>query len=186
MEPKGDVTRLLEAWGEGDRGAVDRLVPLVYDELRLLARQRMAGERPGHTLQTTALIHEAFLDLVRLKRIAWQDRAHFFAIAARAMRRVLVDHAERRNALKRGGKRRPVPLDEVTLADEHHVEEILAIDQALRRLEALNERHCRVVECRVFGGLGVKETAETLGISPATVKRDWTVARAWLNSELGP
>jgi RNA polymerase sigma factor (TIGR02999 family) len=184
VEHKGDVTRLLEAWGGGDYAALDRLVPLIYEDLRRLARRHMRGERAGHTLQTTALVHEAFLDLARLDRIRWQDRSHFFAIAARAMRRVLVDHAERRNAQKRGSGRQPIPLNDAALVAEEEVEEILAVHEALTRLERLNERHCRVVECRVFGGLGVEETAEAMGISTATVKRDWAAARAWLNREL--
>lgn len=186
MGPKGDVTRLLEAWSGGDRTALDSLLPLVYQEVRLLARRHLGGERRGHTLQTTDLLHEAFLDLVRLERIRWRDRAHFFAIASRAMRRVLVDHAARRHALKRGGDHRRVPLDEVALVAEEDLEELLAVkkNEALQRLECLNERHCRVVECRVFGGLGVEETAQAIGISPATVKRDWAAARAWLNREL--
>lgn len=189
MERKGEVTRLLEAWSQGDSDALNRLVPMLYQELRKIARRQMAAERPGHTLRTTALVHEAFLDLARLERIRWQDRTHFLAMAARVMRRILVDHAVRRKAAKRGGGGTKVPLEEATFAglDEgHELDELLALDEALSRLESLNERQVRVVECRVFAGMDVEETAETVGVSGATVKRDWAAARAWLNRALGP
>lgn len=186
MERKGEVTRLLEAWSQGDRDALDRLVPLLYEELRKIARRQMVDERPGHTLQTTALAHEAFLELARLERIRWQDRTHFLAMAARVMRRILVDHAVKRKAAKRGGGRSKVPLDEVPLLEEAQLDEVLALDEALSRLESMSERQVRVVECRVFAGMDVTETAETVGVSSATVKRDWATARAWLNRELGP
>lgn len=180
----GDVTRLLEAYSAGDREALDELLVLVYDELRRVARNRMRGERPGHTLQTTALVHEAYMDLARLDRIEYRNRAHFFAIAARAMRNVLADHAVRRKAQKRGGNRVPVPLDEVRLAEDGPSVDLMALGEALDRLEELEPRHARVVECRLLAGLSIDETAEALDVSAATVSRDWAVARAWLNREL--
>lgn len=178
------VTQLLEAHAEGDPEAFDALLPRVYAELRRIAHYRLRGERPDHTLDTTALVHEAYLELVQLDRINWQNRAHFFAIASRAMRNILVDYAVRRKAQKRGGDRQRVPLDTDDLATEAPVEDLLALDQALQQLEALDERQLRVVECRFFGGLSIDETAEALGISPATVSRDWRMARAWLNRAL--
>lgn len=188
MEPNGEVTRLLEAWSQGEREALDRLIPLLYDELRRIAQRRMAGERTGHTLGTTALVHEAFLDLARLERIRWRDRTHFLAMASRAMRRILVDHAVSRKAAKRGGGRRRVGLDDAwpNLLEDPGLDEVLALDEALSRLEGMNERQVRVVECRVFTGMDVEETAEVVGVSTATVKRDWAAARAWLNRELAP
>jgi RNA polymerase sigma-70 factor, ECF subfamily len=188
MTEPGEVTRLLAQASRGDRDAVDRLVPILYDELRRMAHRRMRGERVGHTLDTTALVHEAYLELAGLDRMEWRDRAHFLAVAARAMRRVLIDYAVQRRAQKRDGGRRPVPLDEVEdllALSGHRADELLALDEALRRLDAVSERQCRVVECRFFAGMSVEETAEALGTSPATVKRDWTVARAWLHRELG-
>lgn len=183
-DPQGEVTRLLEAWSGGDRSALKRLIPLVYDELRRIAHRELSREAPGHTLSTTALVHEAYLKLVQLDRIDWQNRAHFFAIGARAMRRILVDYAVRRKSLKRGGGRTPLPLDEAAAVTEEDLDTLLALDEALGRLEARKERYGRVVECRFFGGMSVEETAEALGVSPATVKRDWATARAWLNREL--
>ena len=183
----GDVTRLLAQASHGDAGAVDRLVPILYEELRRLAHLRMRGERPGHTLGTTALVHEAYLDLAGLDRMTWRDRAHFLAVAARAMRRVLIDHAESRDAQKRGGGQRAITLDEeaeLVLGGGSRADELLALDEALVRLAAVSERQCRVVECRFFAGMTVEETAEALHTSPATVKREWTVARAWLHREL--
>jgi RNA polymerase sigma-70 factor, ECF subfamily len=182
--PNGDVTGLLQAWGNGERDALDDLLPIVYRELRGIAHRRLLGERAAHTLSTTALVHEAYLRLVRIDRVQWRDRAHFFAMAARAMRRVLVDYAHMRKAQKRGGGGIAVTLDAVVLAVDSHADELAALDQALRRLESIDERTGRVVECRVFGGMSVEETAEALDISPATVKRDWAMARAWLNQEL--
>ncbi len=178
-----DVTRLLVAHGEGDRDALHRLMPLVYEELHRLAHRHRLGERAGHTLGTTGLVHEAYLKLVRLDRIQWQNRAQFFALAAQAMRRVLVDHAVRRKALKRGGGVAPQELEESFLSDQQ-ADDVLHLDEALRNLEALDERQFRVVECRFFGGLTIEETADVLGTSTATVKRDWNVARAWLNLAL--
>jgi RNA polymerase sigma factor (TIGR02999 family) len=180
----GRVTALLRAAGRGDRSALDRLFPLVYDSLRRAARHRMARERVGHTLSTTDLVHEAYLKLVRLERIDWQDRGHFLAIAAQSMRNILVDHALRRNADKRGGGAARCELDEATARTSAPDDDLVALDRALRRLERIDPRQCRVVECRIFAGLSVEETAEVLARSPASIKRDWSVARAWLNREL--
>lgn len=180
------VTGLLVAAREGDRAAMQKLFPVVYDALRRIARKKLAGERRGHTLSTTALVHEAYLKLVRLDRVQWQGRAHFLAIAAQSMRNILVDHALRRNAAKRGGGREDGSLSEVLTLAEAPASDVLSLHQALKRLEALDARQSRVVECRFFAGMSVEETAEALGVSPASVKRDWTVARAWLNRELGP
>jgi RNA polymerase sigma-70 factor, ECF subfamily len=164
---------------------MDDIFPLVYDELRRIAARAMRGERPDHTLCTTALVHEAWLELSKLTRIQLQNRAHFLAIAAQAMRRVLIDHAVARRRLKRGGGQvvQPLDTDAVAVVVEQS-DEMLALDDALQRLTALNERHARIVECRFFGGMSVEETAEALGVSAATVKRDWALARAWLNREL--
>lgn len=179
-----EITRLLGDAGRGGRAAVDRLVPLVYNELRRIAHRRLAGESTGHTLDTTALVHETYLELVGLERIEFHSRAHFLAIAAQAMRRVLIDYAVARKAQKRGGARQPVSLDAVALVADERTDELLALDEALDRLAALDERQSRVVECRFFGGMNIDETAAALDISPATVKRDWMLARAWLNREL--
>jgi RNA polymerase sigma factor (TIGR02999 family) len=159
-------------------------MPRVYDELRRIARSRLRRERPGHTLATTELVHEAFLKLVPVQRVNWRDRAHFFAIASRAMRNVLIDHAVRKRAAKRGGGAHVVSLDAVDAASEQPLDELIELSEALGRLEALDARQARVVECRFFGGLSLDETAEALAISAATVSRDWTFARAWLHSEL--
>ncbi|MCG8466792.1 MAG: sigma-70 family RNA polymerase sigma factor [Gemmatimonadetes bacterium] len=179
-----NVTQLIHDWREGDAEAVDRLMPLVYDELRRIAQHHLRRERPDHTLSSTALVHEAFMNLVDQSPPAVSDRVHFFAISSRVMRRVLVWHARKRGAAKRGGGQRPVTLDEEAVLADDRLEEVLALDRALERLEALDARLCRVVECRHFGGLTVPETAEALGISRATVKRDWQSARAWLRREL--
>lgn len=179
-----DVTEVLQRISGGDPGAVDRLLPLVYDELRALARRELRRERSDHTLQPTALVHEAYLKLARLDRLEWRDRAHFFGAAAGTMRRVLVSHARRKRAEKRGGGAKAVPLENVVLAARERPDDVLALDEALARLADLDSRQAQVVECRFFAGMSVPETAEALGISPATVKRDWTAARAWLNREL--
>lgn len=180
-----EVTQLLHELTHGDPGALDRLMPVVYDELRRIAHGQLRAERPEHTLNTTALVHEAYLRLVKIDRIEWQDRAHFYAIAARVMRRVLVDYARARKREKRGGGAMQVPLSETLDALAYQPEDLLALEEALSRLEAQNLRQCRVVECRCFSGMSVEETAAALNASPATVKRDWAFARAWLNRELG-
>jgi RNA polymerase sigma factor (TIGR02999 family) len=179
-----EITGVLAALRPGDRDAFGAFFPLVYDELRRMARRRMRGERPSHTLSPTALVHEAYLKLAGLERIEWRNRAQFFALAAQAMRQVLVDHALRRKAKKRGGGQVHVTLSEQVGGRALPVEEILALDAALRRLEENDARRARVVVCRFFAGMEVEETAAALGVSEATVKRDWTYARAWLNREL--
>ncbi|MEO1727563.1 MAG: ECF-type sigma factor [Bacteroidota bacterium] len=178
------VTQLLHEWQGGDEAALDRLMPLVYDELRQRAHYHMRHERDGHTLSTTALVHEAFLNLAGDGPAAWENRAHFFAIASRVMRRVLIWYARQRNAAKRGGGAARLSLDEAMLLTDARLDDLLALDDALERLERLDPRLCRVVECRHFGGLSVQETATALSISPATVKRDWQTARAWLRRAL--
>lgn len=179
-----DLTGILQAYAAGDREALDEALPMVYDELRRIARARMVGERPDHTLGATALVHEAYVRLAQVNRMRFQNRAHFFAIAARAMRRVLLDHAERRNAQKRGGGGERVPLDAVELGVASDIDDLLNLEEALQRLEELDPRMVRVVECRCFAGLSIRETAEALSLSEATVSRDWAAARAWLGREL--
>jgi RNA polymerase sigma-70 factor, ECF subfamily len=183
MAHEGDVTRFLRQLGHDGR-TLDALLPVVYDELKQMARRQLRGERTDHTLQPTALVHEAYLKLGRLDRIEWQNRAQFFALAAQAMRRVLVDYATRRRAVKRGGGAAHVALDEALLVSADDAQHILALNDALSALEAMEPRQARVVECRYFAGLSIDETAEALDVSPATVKRDWLLARAWLNREL--
>ena len=179
------ITRLLQGATAGDREALDALLPAVYEELRGLARSHMGRERIGHTLGATALVHEAYLKLVDQDRIEWRDRGHFFGVASTAMRRILVNHALARRAEKRGGDADRVPLELAPeIAGPSRPEEILALDEALRRLEGTDERAARVIECRFFGGLGIEETAEALGVSPTTVKRDWVLAKTWLKREL--
>jgi RNA polymerase sigma factor (TIGR02999 family) len=177
------VSQLLADWAAQDPGALDRLVPLVYDELRRLAHYHMHGERAGHTLQTTALVNEVYVRLTGIKGLQWRDRAHFFAMAGTLMRRVLVDYARRHRRDKRGGGVSVISLDghAVTAAPSVDVE---ALDEALERLGRVDPQQCRIVELRFFGGLSIEETAEALGISPATVKRDWTTAKTWLHHEL--
>ena len=180
------VTNLLVEWRRGDRAALDRLIPIVYGELRRVASARLSNEG-SHTLQTTALVHEVYVRLVDLDRMTLQNRTHFFAMAARLMREILVDHARRRHALKRGGDVTVLGLDGVDAGAENHVVEVLALDQALTDLANLDERAGRVVELRFFAGLTIAETAEALGVAAATVERDWTVAKAWLLQRLsGP
>jgi RNA polymerase sigma-70 factor (ECF subfamily) len=181
----GAVTELLRAWADGDDGALERLTPLVEAELRRLARAYMRRERRGHTLQTTALVNEAFLRLTDARRVRWQDRAHFLGISARLMRRVLVDHARSRGYLKRGGGARRVTLDEGLhgSADPAPLD-LLALDRALEALAAIDARKGRIIELRFFGGLSVEETADLLGVSPDTVKRDWRLAKLWLLRQL--
>lgn len=180
----GETTELLQAARDGDRDAFDALFPRVYATLRRIAGARMRAERPDHTLAPTALVHEAYLKLVGLERIQWQNRAQFYAIAAQAMRQILVDHVLARRARKRGGERVRVTLDEAMRVTGPRPQEVLALEHALARMEREDERRAKVVVCRFYGGMEVAETAEALGISEATVKRDWTAARAWLNREL--
>lgn len=179
-----DVTRLLRSYAAGDRDAFAELLPLVYEQLRAIAGRRLSGERPDHTLDATALVHESWMKLVQLDRLDWRNRSHFFAIAARAMRQVLLDHAIARNAQKRGGGLVPVTLESVEIGAELPLDELISLEQALQKLEALDERQARVVECRCYGGMSIDETAEALDISAATVSRDWAFARAWLAREL--
>ncbi len=179
-----EVTQLLVAWSNGDRGALEKLMPLVYDELRRLARRYMNREPAGHTLQTTALVNEAYLRLIEQKEVKWQNRAHFFAISAQLMRRILVSMARARQADKRGGEARQVSLDEAMVFSEERAAELVALDDAMNELAALDPRRSRVVELRYFGGLSVEETAEVLQVSPDTVMREWKRAKAWLYSEL--
>lgn len=182
--PTNEVTQLLLAWGNGDRDALDRLMPLVYAELRRLAGYYLVGERRGHTLQATALVNEAYLQLVDSGTREWQNRAHFFGVAAQMMRRVLVDHARSRNSLKRGGGAQQVTFDEGAIVSHERVAEIVALDDALSALAAFDERKSRIVELRFFGGLSIEETATVLQVSPGTVMRDWTLAKAWLQREM--
>jgi RNA polymerase sigma-70 factor, ECF subfamily len=178
------VTALLTEMAKGNQKAGPQLIPLVYSELRRMADGYMRRERPGHTLQTTALVHEAYLKLVGQHSVNWQSRAHFFGIAAQVMRRVLIDHARGHVRDKRGGGREAVSLDEAVVFSKERAEEFLELDRALEALAAVDARQANIVELRYFGGLTVEETAEVLGISPKTVKRDWTVAKAWLHGEL--
>ena len=181
--PKG-VTQLLIAWSNGEEDALEKLVPLIYDELRRIARRYMKREPAGHTLQTTALVNEAYLRLIEQKGMKWQNRAHFFAISAQLMRRILVSMARARHANKRGGEARQVSLDEALVISEERAAELVALDEAMNELAALDPRRSRVVELRYFGGLSVEETAEVLNISPETVMRDWKRAKSWLYAEL--
>jgi RNA polymerase sigma-70 factor (ECF subfamily) len=180
------VTALLQAWGNGDQDALPALLPLVEQELRRLARHYMRGERPGHTLQPTALVNEAYLRLVDIAHVRWQNRAHFLAVAARTMRRVLVDMARAKGYQKRGGRAPLVPLDEVDVAAPAPTTDVVALHDALDALGALDARKAQVVELRYFGGLTVDETAEVIGVSPETVMRDWTFAKAWLLRAMSP
>jgi RNA polymerase sigma factor (TIGR02999 family) len=178
--PNHDVTHLLARWKDGDEAALEQLVPIVYDELRRLARRQMAGERPGHTLQPTALVNEAYLRLVNLKQMQWQDRAHFFAMAARLMRRILVDVARSRGYQKRGGGAKQVSFTEALEVAEGQATDVVALNDALEALADVDERKSRVVELRFFGGLSIEETAEVLNVSRETAKRDWKFAKMWL------
>jgi RNA polymerase sigma factor (TIGR02999 family) len=179
-----DVSSLLRAWSDGDQNALDKLAPIVYDELRRLAGYYLNRERSGHSLQATALVNEAYLRLVDYKRMQWENRAHFFAVSAQLMRRILVDHARRHN-LKRGGGVQHVALEDTATVGGGRAENLVALDDALQALARLDARKARVVELRFFGGLSVEETAEVLQISPVTVMRDWSTARAWLYREMG-
>jgi len=177
------VTQLLNNWSNGDQAARDQLMTLVYEELHWLAHQYMKRERPGHTLQTSALVNEAFVKLVDQRDVHWQNRAHFFGIAAQLMRRILVDHARSRQSAKRGGGR-PVPLDEALTVSNERSTQVLALDEALNGLAVVDERKTRIVELRFFAGLSIEETAGVLAVSPGTVMRDWTLAKAWLRREM--
>jgi len=182
----GDVTGLLLSWRRGDAEALDRLVPLVYDELRRVARRHLRREQPGHALQATALVHEVYLRLVDVDRLTLQNRTHFFAVAAKLMRQILVDHARRQQAAKRGGGATMVSLEDASPAAQPLSVDVLALDQALDALSAIDARQGSVVELRFFAGLDIAETAEALGISPATVEREWAMAKAWLYRRLSP
>ena len=179
-----DVTQLLRAWSDGDQQALEELTPLVYQELYRRAHWHMAREHPGHTLQTTALVNEIYMRLVDLHGVSWRDRAHFFAMSSRLIRRVLIDAARARASLKRGGGSPHVMLDEELLVSREPRADLVALDDALNALAAIDQRKSQVVELRFFGGLGVDETAEVLKVSPETVKRDWKLAKAWLLREL--
>ncbi len=202
MDPKpgGDITRLLLEWRGGDPAALSALFPLVYEELRIMAARHLRGERQAHTLQRTALVHEAFLRLVDQKQVDWQGRSQFFAIASQMMRRILVDHARRRLAQKRGGNAQRLSLEDIAGDEGEHAAgqaldalaltedprvDLASIDAALQRLEAMDPGQGKLVELRFFGGLSIGDTAQVLGVSPATVKREWAIARAWLQRELG-
>jgi RNA polymerase sigma factor (TIGR02999 family) len=185
MEPsRSEVTRLLKDWSDGRQDVLDRLLPQIYAELRRLASGYLRRERPDHTLQATALVHEAFIKLVDQRAVRWQNRAHFFGIAAQAMRRILVDHARAHTAEKRGSGERAVSLDEAAAVIGAPSVDLLALDEALARLAAIDPQQSRVVELRYFGGLTIEETAEVMNVSPATVGREWTLAKAWLYAEL--
>ncbi len=179
----GDISALLRAWSDGDRGALDRLTPLIYDELRRLARRYLKRERSGHSLQTTALVNEAYMRLVDYERMRWQNRAHFFAVSAQLMRRILVEHARHHN-LKRGGGVQHVSLEEAAVVGGDQDTDLVVLDDAMKALARIDPRKVQVVEMRFFGGLSVEETAEVLKVSPVTVKRDWRAAKAWLYREL--
>jgi RNA polymerase sigma factor (TIGR02999 family) len=178
------VTQLLVAWSNGDERAFEALAPLVYQELHRLAKGYMKKERPDHTLQTTALIHEAWMRLVDARSLDWKNRAHFFAISARLMRRILVDHARARNVVKRGGEAQRVPVEDAALFGPERTPDLVALDDALQALAAFDPRKSEVIELRFFGGLSVEETAQVLGVSADTVLRDWRLARSWLLKEL--
>ena len=179
----GEITKLLHAWSEGDQSALERLTPIVFDELHRLASRYMKRERPGHSLQTTALVNEAYMRLVDYKRMEWQDRAHFFAVSAQLIRRILVEHARRHN-LTRGGGVQHVSLEEAAVVGGRRSADLVALDDAMKALAQLDPRKVQVVEMRFFGGLSVEETAEVLKVSTVTVMRDWSTAKAWLYREL--
>jgi RNA polymerase sigma factor (TIGR02999 family) len=179
-----EVTKLLRAWSDGDEKAMARLLPLVQPELHRLAKQYLRGERPGHTLQTTALVNEAYLRLIDARKVRWQDRAHFFGLSARLMRQILVDFARSRGYKKRGGGVRHIPLDEAPVVSPQRDDDLVALDEALAALAEVDARKSRVVELRYFGGLTVEEAAGVLGVSPETVRRDWRLAKAWLRRRL--
>ncbi len=178
------ITSLLQAHSSGDRTALDEVMPFVYHEMHKMAERRLSGERPDHTYSATALVHEAYLKLADFNKIDWQNRNHFFGMASQVMRNILVNYAIKRTAEKRGGKQQRITLSSHHGWNEVNLDEIISLDDALKKLEAISERQAKVVECRFFGGLTIEETAGALGISEPTVSRDWQVARAWLNREL--
>jgi RNA polymerase sigma factor (TIGR02999 family) len=180
-----EVTQLLLDWSNGDKAALDKLMPLVYEELRRLAHHHMGRERLGHSLQTTAIVNEAYLQLIDQRNVQWQNRAHFFGIAAHLMRRFLAGYARSRHYAKRGGGARQVSLEEAMIVSEERAADMVALDDALNSLAQIDERKSQIVEMRFFGGLSIEETAEVLGVSPGTVMRDWTLAKAWLRREIG-
>ena len=184
MAPERDVTSLLVRWRNGDANAFDELAPIVYDELRKLARSHLRRERPGHTLQSTALVHEAYLRMIDQQNVSWQNRSHFYGIAAQMIRRILVDYARAKKTKKRGEAAPKIAFEEAAGAHGAEDLDLVALDDALKALAEIDPRQSRIVELRYFAGLSIEDTAEVLGISPATVKRDWTVARAWLRREL--
>jgi len=180
-----DVTQMLKEWSEGDTRALDKLMPLVYEELRRQASRYLRKERLNHTLQTTALIHEAYLKLIDQRNVEWQNRSHFFGIAAQAMRRILVDYARERHRAKRGGNAENLPIEEAAfIVSKEKSIDLVALDEALTRLAKFDERQARIVELKFFSGLDIDETAEVLGVSNATVRRDWNMAKAWLHQEI--
>lgn len=179
-----NVTKLLSQWSRGDQGALDALIPIVYEELRRVARYYLKQEKQSHTLSSTALVHEAYLRLVNQKEVTWQNRAHFFGVAAQMMRRILVDHARRRGYAKRGGGAMTLALEEAVATPQRREIDVVALDDALDSLAKLDERQSRMVELRFFGGLSIEETSEVLGVSTPTVKREWASARAWLFREI--
>lgn len=183
-EPPENITQLLASYGRGNKESLDQLMPIVYDELRRQAARYLRREQAGHTLQTTALIHEAYVRLVDQRNMQWQNRAHFFGIAAQMMRRILVDHARSKKRVKRGGSEIRVTFDDVNVASKGQDLDVVALDEALERLAQIDEQQSRVVELRFFSGLSVEETAEVMGTSKSTVKRDWSMAKAWLHREL--
>lgn len=180
-----EITKVLQSWSEGDEQAVEHLFPLVYEELRRLARSFLRKERGEHTLQPTALVHEAYLKLVD-QNVSWQNRAHFYAISAKIMRRILVNYAREHNAEKRGGGHQRISLDETKEISQKKTLDVLVLDEALNKLEQFDERKCRVVEMRFFGGLSEKEISEVLKVSEKTIRRDWSLAKLWLHRELSP
>jgi RNA polymerase sigma-70 factor, ECF subfamily len=184
MSENNEVTVLLSALTRGEDGAASKLMPMVYEELRRLAGSYMRRERVDHTLQATALVNEAYLKLIEQRSVNWQSRAHFFGVCAQLMRRILIDHARGHTRDKRGGEQKKVTLDEAFVFSEEHADELLAVDDSLNRLAKIDPRQARVVELRFFGGLNVEEAAEVLGVSPKTIKRDWSVAKAWLYADL--
>ena len=184
MSSTHEVTELLTAWSGGDKAALDKLMPLIHQELRRLAHRYMSRERPGHTMQTTALVNEAYIRLVNREGVHWQNRAHFFAIASQLMRHILVDHARSHAYAKRGGGAQTISLDEAMVVSQERAAEVVALDDALKELADIDPQQSRIVELRFFGGLTIEETAVVLGLSPATIKREWSTAKAWLYHEL--